>query len=120
MTKELICISCPVGCLLKADFVGESDIKITGNSCNIGINYGINELKDPRRVVTSSVAIKNGQQTHMISLKTNGDIPKNRIFDVLAEMKKLQLSPQEATLGNVVIANVLDLGTDIVVTRGYE
>ncbi|MCL2610945.1 MAG: DUF1667 domain-containing protein [Defluviitaleaceae bacterium] len=115
---ELICIGCPVGCLLQADTRDKDDIKISGNACKIGIDYGIKEITDPRRIVTSSVSVNTPNGNYIVSLKTNGDVPKNHIFDVLEEMKKLQLKAEDAKIGNIVIKNVLGLDADIVVTRG--
>ena len=39
--KELICITCPRGCHLKVD---EENMTVTGNSCNRGKEYGLNEV----------------------------------------------------------------------------
>ena len=41
--KELICIVCPRGCVLKVDKQGN----VTGNLCPRGIKYGIQETTNP-------------------------------------------------------------------------
>ena len=53
--KELICITCPKGCHLKVD---EQTYAVTGNSCPRGAVYGANELRNPVRVVTSTVIVE--------------------------------------------------------------
>ena len=55
--KELICIVCPKGCHLKID----ESLNVTGNGCNRGIEYGINELTNPTRMVTSTVVVVGGE-----------------------------------------------------------
>ena len=51
--KDLICIMCPKGCHLKVD--EEHGYTVTGNRCPRGAEYGHNELKNPTRVITSTV-----------------------------------------------------------------
>ena len=41
MERELICISCPMGCHLT---VNVDEKKVTGNSCKRGEIYGLNEV----------------------------------------------------------------------------
>ena len=41
--NELICISCPRGCLLKVSGQGEA-LEITGNFCSKGIDYARKEI----------------------------------------------------------------------------
>ena len=53
--KEIICITCPKGCHLKVD---EQTFAVTGNSCPRGAVYGANELRNPVRVVTSTVVVE--------------------------------------------------------------
>ena len=117
---ELICISCPVGCMMQADISDMDDIKITGNSCNIGIKYGVKELTNPRRIVTTSVLLEDGDTKKMISVKTQGDVPKDKIFEVLQEIKKLKINKADVQIGNVLIKDILGFGADVVVTRGLS
>ena len=58
--RELTCISCPMGCLMTVS-VEKGEIKVTGNTCKRGEIYAKKEVTDPRRVVTSSVSVKNGE-----------------------------------------------------------
>lgn len=72
---ELICITCPKGCHLTVD--EENDYAVKGNACPRGAEYGKNELKNPKRVVTSTV--KTTSEEHpRCPVKTNGAIPKGK------------------------------------------
>ena len=51
--KELICIVCPRGCHLTID----ENKNVTGNSCPRGVQYAINEVTNPMRMLTSTVFI---------------------------------------------------------------
>ncbi|SHE99402.1 DUF1667 domain-containing protein [Clostridium fallax] len=109
MERELICIVCPKGCHLKVDIENE---KVTGNTCKRGEIYGLNEVKNPVRVVTSTVKIKD-IKNKMVPVKTKDAIPKGKIFDVMKEIDSVEVTlPVE--VGQVIIHNVLDTGVDIV------
>ena len=59
MKQELICIVCPKGCHLTAEQTAEG-WQITGFGCPRGQQYGIAEMTNPTRVVTSTVRITGG------------------------------------------------------------
>ena len=102
---KLICIKCPRGCELNID--GEN---ITGNQCVRGIDYAKEELTCPQRIVTALLKTKDG----IIPVKTNKEVPKDKIFDVVNEINKLTLN--NVQIGDVVISNCLGLGVDIIAT----
>ena len=80
--KEITCIVCPIGCKIFVRMDGTNIEKIDGYKCKRGIAYARSEVLDPRRVLTSSVLVSNGEWP-LVSVKTSKPIPKNKIFDVL-------------------------------------
>ena len=56
MKRELICISCPIGCHIQAEMTAAGEVEVSGNRCPRGKAYALNELTDPKRMVTSVVA----------------------------------------------------------------
>ncbi len=112
--KEFTCVSCPMGCKLTA--VKEADeYKIEGYTCKRGLQYGLQEMKDPRRNISSTVRVKNGFLS-MLPVKTAAPIPKDRIFSVMEEINHTQVTVP-VFVGDVVISNVLQTGVDIIATR---
>ena len=109
--KELICIVCPKGCHLKVD----DNLNVTGNACARGVKYGIDELTNPTRMLTSTVVIVNGEIPRL-PVVTSAPIPKDKIMDVMNEINKLTVEAP-IYVKDIVISNVLDLGVDIVATR---
>ena len=116
--KELICINCPMGCHLEVDDSDKGNIIVKGNTCQRGKTYGINEVLHPKRMVTSSVNVINGK-TKVVSIKTKEAIPKELIFDVLNELKKIKIDAP-VKIGDVIIKNVLNTNVDIVATSNVE
>ena len=115
MEKELICITCPKGCHLKVDVEAN---KVTGNGCPRGIEYGINEVTNPVRVITSTVKVNNGELA-VVPVKTNKPIPKELNFKCIEEINKVSVNAP-VRIGDVVIESVLDTGVDVVVTRNVK
>ena len=110
---ELICIVCPKGCHLKVD--EENGYKVTGNGCPRGAAYGEKELVNPTRVITSTVKVES-KQIRRLPVKTAGDIPKGKIYDVMNELNKVTVKAP-VQFGDVVIQDVLGLGVDIVACK---
>lgn len=109
MKKELICIGCPVGCSILA--AGENEnIKISGNGCKKGEEYAKNEIISPKRVVTSTVRLKNGK---ILPVKTDREIPKDKIFECMKIINSLNPDLPIKT-GDVILKNVF--GCNIVST----
>ncbi len=109
MTREMICIMCPLGCNLTVKVDGEK-IEVSGNGCNRGVVFAKEEITCPKRIVTTSVKTENGVK----SCKTTVPIPKSMIFDCVKEIEKLRL--KSVKFGDVIIKNVLGTGADVVVT----
>lgn len=106
---ETVCICCPIGCRLKIEEV-DGEVRVSGNSCPRGKAYGITEYTAPKRVLTTSV--NTGTVTY--TLKTTDAILNEKLFDAIAEIKKLKL--KNYNLGDIVIKDLLNLGVDVVIT----
>lgn len=112
--KELICIVCPKGCRLTVD----DKLNVTGNGCNRGIKYAIDELTNPTRMITSTVKVEGGKLSRL-PVVTSAPVPKDLIFDVMKEINKISVvAPVKVKA--VVLKNVLNLGVDIVATRDID
>jgi len=113
--KKLICITCPVGCTLEVTHEGKTIVKVDGNQCKKGLDYAAGELTDPRRMVTSTVKVRGGVQP-LVPVYTAAPIPKPLIFDLLAELRKVELQAP-VQVGQTVLENALDTGVDVLASR---
>ena len=129
MRKTITCIICPNGCLLSADVsVPGTDASVTGTGCPRVIDspvtgagcphgeaYFIQEITDPRRTLTSSVLVTDGELP-LCSVRLTEPIPIARIPDVMKEIRKMKVeAPLES--GTVLIRDVLGLGSDVIATK---
>lgn len=113
--KELTCIVCPNGCTLEVSRDGDN-ITVTGNKCTKGAEFALNEETHPMRTICSTVRTAFSQMP-VLPVRVSAEIPKSRIFDVMAEINKVTISkPVES--GGVIIPNVLGLGVDVIATSG--
>jgi CxxC motif-containing protein len=115
MIKEYTCIICPNGCELTAEFEDGEVLSVQGALCKRGCEYVEQELINPQRNISSSILLENGVLP-LVSVRLSQPIPKDKIFDVMAAIKKARLrAPVHA--GQVAIPNVLGLGSDVIVTK---
>jgi CxxC motif-containing protein len=111
---QLICVTCPKGCKLDITREGETFVKITAG-CQRGKVYARQELTDPRRMVATTVKVKNGFHP-LVPVYTAAAFPKPKITALLDELRKLEL-PAPITMNQVILANALDTGIDIIASR---
>jgi len=117
--KRFICIICPVGCAVtvKSDSSGNIT-EILGNKCKKGDKYVRDEFTAPMRVFTSTVGIE-GALFPRLPVRTSGLVPKNRIFDCMKEIEKVQVKAP-VLVGDKIIADILGLGVDLIATRDLK
>lgn len=112
---KLICITCPVGCTLTVSYEGDKVIKVEGNQCRKGIDYAENEIKDPRRMVTTTVKVKGGFHP-LCPVYTSAPIPKPLIFELVKKLREIELEAP-VKVGQVVLKNFLGTGVDVLSAR---
>jgi len=116
--RELICISCPLGCMLTVDIENGEVVNVEGNTCPRGKAYAEKEVINPTRIVTSTVRVTGGDRP-LVSCKTAADIPKGKIFEVAKALKKID-AKAPVKIGDVLVENVADTGVAIVATSNSK
>ncbi|NBG87818.1 DUF1667 domain-containing protein [Isachenkonia alkalipeptolytica] len=112
--KEITCIACPMGCKLEIT-MEEDKYMIEGYKCKKGLEYGEQELKDPRRIITTTFTVKGGFLP-LVPVKTDRPLPKGKIFEL---MKAIDRAFVEAPvkMGQILMEDFQDTGVNIVATR---
>ncbi|QBD88103.1 DUF1667 domain-containing protein [Clostridium tetani] len=113
--RILTCIGCPMGCNLNVKLENGEVVDVKGNSCGIGINYAKKECTNPKRIVTSSVYIEDGE-IDILPVKTKEDIPKSKINECMKSLKGLTVKAP-VKIGDVIAENICDTGVNIIATR---
>lgn len=106
-----------MGCALTVTRDGDK-VSVTGNACPRGAAYGEKEVTHPTRTVTSTVAVDGGEIAR-VSVKTAGDVPKEKIFDIMKEIRASSAAAP-VKLGEVIVENAADTGVDVIATKSVE
>lgn len=117
-TRNLTCIGCPMGCQITVELEGDKILSVNGNNCAVGDRYARQEVIHPERTVTSTVVITGGDKPRL-SVKTAHNIPKDKIFDCMAEIDRVRVKAP-VHIGDVVLKDVCGTGVDVVATRNVE
>lgn len=132
MLRTFTCIMCPRGCDITVEYepsngpadpmmssVEAAGIKtLTGNQCPRGFEYVLQELTNPMRNIATSILVEGGELP-LASVRLTKPIPKAKIFEVMAEIRRVCVEAP-VTEGDIVIHDVLGLGTDVMVTKTVE
>jgi CxxC motif-containing protein len=118
VVDRLTCVLCPVGCELEVRGDGGEELQIIGNQCDKGVPFALEEVLHPKRNLATSVPAK-GTEARMVSVRLSAPVPREMIFPILAEIAKLR---PEAPVrrGQILIADVLGTGVDVIATRSVD
>ncbi len=114
---RLTCILCPVGCELEVR-ITERGLDVRGHQCEKGIGFATEEVLHPKRNLATSVPVK-GSETRLVSVRLSDRVPREMIFPILREIEKVRPEPP-VRRGQVLIADVLGTGVDVIATRTID
>ena len=117
-TRELTCIRCPIGCHITVELDNGEVKSITGNSCPRGEEYAASEVTHPVRTVTSLVTVTGGERP-VVSVKTAGDVPKEKMMDVVSLLRSTSVEAP-VRIGDVIVKDIAGTGADIVATANVS
>jgi CxxC motif-containing protein len=118
MIREYTCILCPNGCEIEACIEGTSILDMQGAACKRGKEYVEQELVNPQRNIATSVSVEGGVLP-LVSVRLTKAIPKDDIFDVMYEIKKVKLTAP-IKMNQIIIENVLNLNSDVIATKNVD
>lgn len=114
-TKNLTCIGCPLGCALQVTLENGEVTSVTGNTCKRGDDYARKEVTHPTRIVTSTVYVRGGS-IPMVSVKTQNDIPKEKIMDIMTAINTLVVDAP-VHIGDVLLSDIAGTGVNLIATK---
>lgn len=117
---ETICVICPRGCkiFIKKDETKKDGYLISGNNCEKGYVYALNEQVNPTRNFSTTLKIEDGNLKRL-PVKTDRPISKSLILKSMKEINKISLkAPVEN--GEIVIKNILNTKVNIVSTKSIN
>jgi CxxC motif-containing protein len=114
---EIICVACPKGCRLEVRREN-GEILVSQEGCKRGLEYAVSEITDPRRMVATTVRVEKGSHP-LLPVYTASPFPKGRITELLTALRSVQV-PTPVHVNQVVLANALGTGIDVIASRDME
>jgi len=111
--KQITCITCPIGCRITIDVVN-GEYVFSGNKCARGLNFAKTEMTSPTRSLTTTVRTAFVQMP-VLPVRTNGEVPKEKIKNIIRELSKVTVT-EKTGIGETVVENILGTGCDIIAT----
>lgn len=118
MNKRFTCIICPNGCEITAKLNGKKIVSVAGNRCKKGGAYVRQELTCPMRTFSTSIILEGGK-IPLVSVRLTKPVPKEKIFAV-NELIHRQKAQAPVRIGQIVLENVLGLGSDVIITKNAD
>ncbi|APT76179.1 molybdopterin oxidoreductase [Marinitoga sp. 1137] len=119
MAKDLVCVRCPIGCKVHVEYTQNMEIiNISGNRCPRGKEYAIQEIKDPHRILVTSIKVKNGKYP-LASVKTTEAIPLRLFEEAMKEINKIEVEAP-VKRGDIVIEGFMNTSANLIITRTVE
>ncbi|NQT46129.1 MAG: DUF1667 domain-containing protein [Candidatus Omnitrophica bacterium] len=115
MKRDLICTICPLGCKVMATYAHKKATAICGNRCPKGEAYALSEIRNPRRILTTTIKVEGGIFP-LVSVRTNRPISRDSMRRVVKNLHNTFVkAPIE--IGDRLAHGVSGSGSDIVATR---
>lgn len=123
LTLSFPCTTCPNNCELSVSVEVASDgsknvTSVSGNRCPRGIVFAHTEVTRPERVLATTVCVTGGDEK-LLPVRSNVALP----FDLHMQAMELLRTTSVAApiaMGDVVVANILDTGVDIIASMNVD
>lgn len=116
--KVITCVICPNSCTITVSQMKSGELVLEGNTCKRGEQYGRDEFTNPKRMLATTVRIKNAY-IPLVPVRTSVRVPKDKLNEILDILARIQV---EAPIkcGDVIVENVLGLDANVIATRTLD
>lgn len=105
--KTITCIMCPNGCEISYD--------LTGGMCAKGPEYVKNEILNPKRTLTSTVRVTNGE-IPLASVKTTEPMAREKLREAMKVIAGLSVEAP-VNPGRIIVKDFMEEGIDLIATK---
>jgi len=93
-------------------------ISLEGHNCKRGIKFAEAEITNPMRLLTTTISI-DSKISQRLPVRSNIPAPKEKIFSIVKAVKKIR-AKAPIKMGEIIIADVLGTGVDIISSAMVE
>ncbi|MDO5580597.1 MAG: DUF1667 domain-containing protein [Planctomycetia bacterium] len=113
---NITCVICPKGCNISVD---PATGDVSGNGCPRGKTYALDEVHDPKRIVTTTVRTNSAYPEAMLAVRSNKPVPRKMLFEIIAETNRICVE-LPVQMGQTILADVCGSGSDIIASRSMD
>jgi len=115
--REFYCIICPIGCRLSVKEKPDGGISVSGNECPRGVGYAESEVRNPERILTTTVRSESGES--LIPVRSDKPVPLKLLRECVIKANGVRASIP-VHVGDVIVRNVRETGADIVASADLQ
>ncbi len=118
MAQEIRCVNCivcPMSCEISVTMEDGKIIDVSNFACPRGKNYAMEEVTAPKRMLTSTVKIKNAFLP-LLPVVSSEPLPKGSVASCADALRRVTVAAP-VKQGDVIVKNICGLGADIVASR---
>jgi len=112
-TKQITCITCPIGCRISIETL-DGQLIFSGNNCQRGEEFARTEIISPVRSLTTTVKTAFPHKP-VLPVRTKGEVPKVKIKEIMRELSCIIIT-NKIGIGETVAKNISGTGCDIIAT----
>lgn len=113
--RRVSCIVCPLSCVGEVSIAAGRITGVAGFACPRGQAYAREEVAAPKRMLTSTVRVSGGRLP-LLPVVSRRPLPKDKIMACVRRLSAVTVAAPVRE-GDVVVADILGLGVDVVASR---
>ena len=112
--KKVRCIICPEGCIITATVEKNTKkvLSLEGNRCKRGIRFTEDEVKNPVRILTTTINI-DSKIANRLPVRSDVPAPRDMLFKLIEETKKIKVKPPVLS-GDILLKNAAGTKVNII------
>jgi len=110
-SRSFYCTVCPVGCRLSVRKTEGDEIDVSGNECPRGIDYAEREVRNPERILTTTVRTESSNS--LVPVRSDKPVPLKLLRECVLEANSVR-ARIPVHIGDVIVGNIHGTGVSLV------
>jgi CxxC motif-containing protein len=116
--KNITCVVCPNSCTITVKQMKTGELVLSGQTCKRGESYATDEFTDPKRMLATTVRIKNAY-IPLLPVRTAVRVPKTKLNEILDILARITVDAPK-TCGDVIVEDIAGTGVNVIATRTLD
>jgi CxxC motif-containing protein len=112
--EKVICVGCPMGCLVNLTIDNGVITAIEGNRCKQGEKYANEEYRNPVRTLTTTL-LTQGSSQPLLPVRTSKPVHRQKMLSIVTALAGVKVKPP-VRIGEVVVSQPEGVIVDIIAT----